>query len=227
LISEDSRVDVAFADLRAELESLIREASGVFPWHNNGVYGPHPTLTDEQLKAFEDTHRIILPPEYRGFLTHIGNGGRWPWLVQERLGRIEPDSWQEGDGWVGTLSVPFPHIIAWNDPSGEPAYDEERDGDPEYVQQIWEWKQRYFSAALINGAMPLHDLGCGRHQWLIVTGPLAGGVWFDGRGDREGLFPVLSCNGGRVGFMDWMRLRIDYALRHVRLDKARMPNHRA
>ena len=35
-----------------------------------------PTLSEEEVKAFEDKYSIELPDCYRAFLLHIGNGGR-------------------------------------------------------------------------------------------------------------------------------------------------------
>ena len=51
-----------------------------------------PCLSAAELDAFEQTHQVLLPPEYRLFLTYIGNGGPGPPAYGLRpLGTVE--SW--------------------------------------------------------------------------------------------------------------------------------------
>jgi hypothetical protein len=214
---ELAELESKLAELERELAALIREAECIPGF--GGRYGPHPPLSAAQLKEFEDAHSVVLPAEYREFLTRVGNGGRWPWLVQEPFGGLGPDPWGSWDIRPCAISVPFPHIGGWNDPSGEPVYRDELHGDPEFERQEREWKERYFSSALLSGAIPLHDSGCGRYSWLVVTGLFAGGVWFDCRADRLGIYPITDHDGRYVRFLDWMLLRVDYARRQMRREK--------
>ncbi|MCU7667362.1 SMI1/KNR4 family protein [Bacillus thuringiensis] len=39
----------------------------------------NPVLTEEEIKDFEDTHKVTLPEEYREFLKFVGNGGPGPY----------------------------------------------------------------------------------------------------------------------------------------------------
>ncbi|VTT99469.1 Cell wall assembly and cell proliferation coordinating protein OS=Rhodopirellula maiorica SM1 GN=RMSM_00541 PE=4 SV=1 [Gemmataceae bacterium] len=206
-------------ELVAELASLIREAEGV-PGYS-GRFGARPRVSRKGLTQFEASHGVVLPVEYREFLLRVGNGGRWPHLVQEGFGGLETPPWKSWDFRPGAISEPFPHTHGWNDPSGEPAYRDELDGDPAFERRDLDWKRRYFSKALLSGAIPLNDNGCGRCSWLVVIGPLAGTVWYDCRVDRLGIYPITDSNGMWVRFTGWMLLRVDYARRWLRRERNR------
>jgi hypothetical protein len=60
-------------------------------------YSFGPALAPARVKAFESAHRVNLPPDYRCFLTTIGNGGAGPYYGLEPLGTFDRD-----------LSRPFP-----------------------------------------------------------------------------------------------------------------------
>jgi hypothetical protein len=210
-------MEATITELESELTALIREADGMPEYR--GPFGPNPSLPERDLKEFESRHGVVLPAEYREFLLQFGNGGRWPWLLQKPFGGVEPKPWQSWDIRPAAVSEPFPHTHGWNDPSGEPVYRDELDGDPEFERLEREWQSRYFNKSLLNGAIPLHDNGCARYTWLVVTGPLAGGVWFDCRVDRLGIYPITNCDGIWVRFLDWMLLHVDYARRWVRRER--------
>lgn len=209
--------EVQFAELRDALTALVAAADGVRPWCDSGPFGPHSPIDQHELTAFEAEHRVRLPDEYREFLIRVGDGGRWPGVVQERFGWVGDTPWRQGDGWVGPLSATFTIYGAWNDQSGRPAVDQEREGDAEYERQHEEWMGRHFDPSRLAGAMPLHDYGCNQYAWLVVTGPQAGGVYYDGRGNDEGIFPFLCPDGARrMRFLDWFRSRVASATRRLR-----------
>ena len=102
-----ARMEAEYAAIRDGLRRL-REA-GPLPQ----VFGSqahrfrlHPPLPEVEVAAFEARHRVSLPAEYRGFLTHVGNGGAGPYYGQFPLGTagdsgVDPDPWAGGD-WSGT-----------------------------------------------------------------------------------------------------------------------------
>jgi hypothetical protein len=184
----------------------------------------HPPLAEAAVRQFEDRHGIQLPPDYRGFLIHIGNGGAGPAYGLFKLGEMDDslgqEQWQQGDGFVGVLSKPFPHRAAWNDRTGEPAYDDTREDDPEwedeYQEQMDAWEKLYWNPANVNGAIPICHLGCAIRQWLIVSGPESGNVWHDDRVDLGGLKPVHQKGRDRVTFGQWYTDWLDDALQQLR-----------
>lgn len=191
---------------------------------NAHKFRAHPPLTEEVVREFEVAHRITLPAEYRGFLLHVGNGGAGPYYGLFKLGEMDDGfghaAWKENDGFVGVPSEPFPHTEPWNDFSEEPEFDESREGDKEYEadydtrRSVWERKV-YWSPANVNGAIPICHLGCAQRQWLVVTGPEAGNVWFDLRVDKAGLYPLSDDEADRVSFLRWYRSWLDDALRKL------------
>lgn len=186
----------------------------------------YPPLSEETVREFEIQYRISLPPEYRGFLIHVGNGGAGPAYGLFKLGEMddgfEHKLWNENDGFIGVLSQPFPHTGPWNDLSEEPVYDESRENDPEwedeYCRQVDRWEERvYWNTANVNGAIPICHLGCALRQWLVVTGSEAGNVWDDKRVERHGLKPLRRPGHQRVTFLQWYRSWLDDALRQLKL----------
>lgn len=218
-------MEVDFAAIRDGLRQL-RESTAPLKVFGSQAHGfrTFPTLSEKAVCRFEARHRVALPPEYRGFLIHVGNGGAGPAYGLFRLGEMddgfEHKPWTENGGFVGVLSLPFPHTDPWNDLSEEPVYDESREDDPEYEdeyqEQVDAWeKQVYWNTAHVNGAFPICHLGCALRQWLVVTGPEAGNVWDDCRVDLGGLKPVQQSGRQRVTFLQWYRTWLDDALRQL------------
>ncbi len=104
--------------------------------------------SEDEIAGFERNHGVELPREYRRFLREVGNGGAGPYYGVLPLG--EPSA----DDAMGELRLPFPHVSAWNDP---PASNSQDDDD------------RYFDAALVNGAIPIAHQGCGYIDLLVIA----------------------------------------------------------
>jgi len=142
-----------------------------------------PCLPAAELDAFEQKHRVLLPPEYRLFLTYIGNGGAGPPAHGLRpLGTVESwwsaeqlAAWQHGRA----LGQPFPFEQPWR------WEDEESSPDPARL------------AAVYHGSLYLGTDGCGLDWALIVTGPQRGYVW---QLSEEGIVP---CRPART-FWQWV-----------------------
>ena len=183
----------------------------------------NPPLDEATVAAFESSHGICLPEDYRGFLLYVGNGGAGPAHGVFKLGEMDDahdhKPWKAGDGFVGDLSKPFPHTTPWNDLAGKPEMDEGVELDEAQVDvfmarlDAWE-EQRYWHSRHVNGAIPICHMGCALRQWLVVTGPEAGHVWNDYRVDENGLTPV-EIDGGRASFLSWYRAWLDDALSRV------------
>ncbi|HLK54984.1 MAG TPA: SMI1/KNR4 family protein [Chthonomonadaceae bacterium] len=144
-------------------------------------------LTENELVAFEQTHRIGLPDDYRLFLKEAGNGGR----------RRDSNLFMGNTGagpYYGLLPLeeaacdcdlaqPFPFTT-----STEALLEEEIDKlrDPEKYPGM-------------PGALALCHQGSGIFCWLVANGPTYGTIW-EG---RENCYPT------GLSFWTWYRQWID------------------
>jgi hypothetical protein len=129
------------------------------------------------IEGFEAEYAIRLPPDYREFLTIIGNGGAGPYYGLYSLEQAVSDEPHHKSRMC--LAEPFPLTEAFNPYSEETSDDE------------------IFDDRYICGTVVLAHQGCGYYDRLVVTGPQFGQVWSDGRVSDQGLVP---CN---LDFYKW------------------------
>ena len=105
----------------------------------------------------------------------------------------------DGGRDVIDLTAEFPFTDAWDD-------DEVHDAVEEQAPDLEDRLDRYFSTSWVRGTLPLLDLGCGDLLILVLNGPERGNVWFDGRANWSGIFP-LTHDGPqrrtRLGFLEF------------------------
>ncbi|MFF7966197.1 SMI1/KNR4 family protein [Streptomyces sp. NPDC007903] len=121
-----------------------------------------PPLPEPEIRAFETTHGIGLPPEYRSFVAEVGDGPAGP--AHGLLPLITPcpeadDDWAVDDEWArdrlpGHLASPFPLT--------KPA--------PGRLGAI--------ADTLTRGTLLLAEEGCGMYFRLVLNGPHTGEIWF-------------------------------------------------
>lgn len=202
--------------IREALRKLARSQPPVF-----GANGHHFRLNrpipERDVAEFEGRCRVILPSDYRHFITRIGNGGAGPYYGFFPLGYMDGvgdlEQWQEGAGLLGILSRPFPLTDAWNDLSGMPSEELRKTNEEEYERQLQAFEHAYFDSSRVDGAIPLCHQGCALRIWLVVAGPEAGYLWDDGRASDAGLAPVKLKDGSRATFSSWYREWLEEALR--------------
>jgi hypothetical protein len=194
------------ARIASNLASLRISKSSVFGADSHGFH-LCPPLSDREVTEFELRHRITLPADYRQFICHVGNGGAGPFYGVFPLGRMDDNfdlqDWQEEDGLVGVLSEPFPLSEEWNDLTAMPDAEQADTDELEYEKQIEAFDQRYWSASLVNGAIPICHEGCAIRIWLVVSGPQSGNLWEDRRSELKGLMPLRLIDGSRATFETW------------------------
>jgi hypothetical protein len=164
-------------------------------------------LPEAEATAFEQKHKVRLPPDYRQFITGVGNGGAGPFYGIFPLGEMDNNSglrpWQEDDGFVGILSEPFSHNTDWNDLTGMPTDDLAERSESDYDEQMDMFDKSYWRSSLFNGAIPICHEGCALRVWLVVSGPEAGRVWEDRRSEYEGINRITLANGSPATFAGW------------------------
>lgn len=172
-------------------------------------YEMNPVLSERELRKLEEKYSFTVPPDYRRFLTNVGNGGAGPYYGILPLGKNDDGtSWEEGG--VGNLSLPFQHTEAWNlpptfwaempGPGGEVTEEEEDELWEAFDQKL---ADEYWNLAVMQGAIPICHQGCALLDWLVVTGPLAGNIWRDMRADYKGIEPLKNSDGTPMSFSDW------------------------
>jgi hypothetical protein len=203
-------MDEVFGAIWADLHRLQFKFMPIDRWDLAGQghkYQLNPPLTEEQVGRFEAENGIVLPHDYRAFLTKLGNGGVGPGYGLEMLGHTMGGvPWSELPGMVGELAVPFPYTADWN----EVPIDGSRPVEDQYRQQDEYWSSRH-----VTGAIPICEHGCNLRECLIVTGPERGNIWFDDRADWNGLYPDKRTDRERLTFLQWYRLWLDDCLNKV------------
>lgn len=142
-------------------------------------YEFEPRLPESELRVWEREHGIELPPEYRAFLSELGNGGAGPFYGVFPLGMWD-GSGGPLESWVdaaGDLRAPFPHREAWNLPPSRLERPEDFESDEE--EDAWNeaLDAEYYARSLLNGAFWICHHGCALRTALVVTGPERGNVW--------------------------------------------------
>lgn len=191
---------------RAAISRLRGLQPNVFGSDGHG-FQMNPVLSESEAAAFERDHKIVLPSDYRQFVTEVGNGGAGPFYGVFPLGFMDHNfdqrPWQENDGFVGALSEPFQFQQEWNDLSGNPEADLMKGDETEYQRQIEQFEGKYWSCELMNGALPICHEGCALRIWLVVTGKQAGKLWEDRRSEYKGVRPVPLAGGSTATFSEW------------------------
>ncbi len=148
-------------------------------------YALAPRLPEAEIRAFEKTHGIALPGEYRSFVAVVGDGPAGPGhgLMPLTVPRPETDEeWAVDDAWAedrlpGRLAAPFPLAEPLPGRLGAPV------------------------DALTRGTLMLAEQGCGGFDRLVLNGPYAGEVWQIDP-DWGGFVPVSP--GFRAWYTDWL-----------------------
>jgi hypothetical protein len=146
----------------------------------------NPPLTEREVVQFEQLHGVMLPGEYRLFLTRLGNGGVGPpahGLLP--LGRPASDMRAEERAlWTDLphIQKPFPFTKCWVWEDGE----ESEEGSQEQVP---------------HGSLLLGNDGCGMYWHLIVNGQERGIPWML---CGEGIQPVSPRRGFLQWYEDWL-----------------------
>ena len=174
--------DAVVAALRARAVETARRL-GWEPTERSLLSAP---LDSGFVEAFEASHQVRLPEDYRAFLLQVGDGGDGPGLYMRPLGAPFDDSapWEEGTVHRAPgepnelLHQPFSHT------------------QPVHLPADATW------ADTTAGALLLFDHGCALWDMLVVTGPERGHIWLDRLADDEGLRPATHGGAQRVGFAE-------------------------
>ncbi|WP_330290418.1 SMI1/KNR4 family protein [Streptomyces sp. NBC_00576] len=170
-----------------------------------GVVLP-PVLSETQVCQAEEQFGVVFPDDYRQYLLRVSAGGR------VRTLRVDQSGWRwDGDRSEdrANLHVPFPDHETALAASEDIWLMEPQEGDyasaAAYQADHDAWRETADAAeyARTSGAVSLCDDGCGFYTLLVVSGPMRGAMWFDGRATCDRLNPLLNDDGQPATFGEW------------------------
>jgi hypothetical protein len=159
-----------------------------------------PTAAETDVATFEALIGVALPPDYRTFVTQLGDGGAGPYygMLPLRPGADPKNDfgfeWEPYDEPRPRLSRPFQFTQAWDPP----------DDDDEWDRAVPPGCNVY------DGLVVVADQGCNYWSHLVVNGPGAGQIWGDYTCVGEALCPEAESFG--AWYQDWLEVSLREAL---------------
>jgi hypothetical protein len=202
---------VSFSDEVLRKIALLRSMDAAFELFGASThrYQFNTPLKPAEVAAFEASHALSLPEDYRDFILNVGNGGAGPCYGIYPLrpeGNIHPGM---ANPSRIDLSVPFRWAEPWN---------------VEWLAQIdWDAGERpddcrleeYLDVRHIAGTLCICHEGCGDFWLLVLKGNERGHLWMDGRGNFSGIFPESDAHGARLTFSQWYLNWLDDCLQRT------------
>ncbi|MBO4256338.1 SMI1/KNR4 family protein [Streptomyces griseorubiginosus] len=153
---------------------------------------------------------VSLPEEYRTYLREVSAGG-----ALFRLERTEHGWWWAGndEGRRELLAIPFPPPDSYVESDDELMAREpqaeafEDDAAYRTAWRAWADEADRLEDLKTAGAIVIQEHGCGFATLLVLTGSLAGTVWWDGRAtcDRIVRLSLDHVTGARpIRFSEWL-----------------------
>ncbi|MFA3843638.1 SMI1/KNR4 family protein [Streptomyces aureus] len=171
---------------------------------------PRP-LTEAEVAEAEAQLGVGFPREYRRYLLRVSAGG-----AVAQLEKSENGWWWAGNSTMrrDLLCLPFPHPESYEDADDElylrlpqaenyPNEDAFSEAMSAWNAECWELDERKTA-----GSVVAKEHGCGFATLLVITGPLNGTLWWDGRATCDLIVPLsLDHSGGArpVTFGEWLR----------------------
>jgi HEAT repeat protein len=152
-------------------------------------------LSEVEIQAFETSHNIRLPDDYRTFLAYAGNGGAGPYY-----GIFPLDKWDDFADWVidekpdNFLSLSCPLHSKMN------------------LAEDWEELLAKDEATPYRGTLSLGSQGCTYAMQLIVSGTAIGQVVYV---DADGQVPYIV---REPDFLAWYERWLDELLQGYKTD---------
>ena len=181
--SKDTTIEGRIERIRLKLSEAARRGRSPFGSAKHG-FRLAPAAGEPDVSLLESSCGVTLPPEYRAFITRVGDGGAGPAYGLLPLRRAM--DYDVGSSDPGRLRAPFP----WTE-----FYDALDLHDPVTLDGLPR-----------PGSLTVCDEGCYHRHFIVVTGPARGQMWIDSTTSDGGFIPL------RVGFLDWYERWLDDAL---------------
>ncbi|MEV5572211.1 SMI1/KNR4 family protein [Spirillospora sp. NPDC052269] len=149
-------------------------------------------MTEAEVAEAEHELGVPFPPEYRHYLLNVSAGG-----AVELLHRTpEGWRWKWQDVWGEQLRAPFPHPDSWAEyeddlwqrlPQREDFPDQESFAA---AMEPWDQELKDFEERQLAGTFIARSHGCTFNTRMVVSGPLAGTMWWEDLGCCEEIVPL-------------------------------------
>jgi HEAT repeat protein len=160
---------------------------------DNHCFRLNDRLGEADLEAFEQTHRIRLPSDYRAFLQHGGNGGAGPYY-----GIYPLDKCNDLADWV-MEERPDDFLVR-----ACPLHPD--------LKPTEDWAEQFGDASPYQGTLSLGTRGCTYMMQLVLTGPYSGRVVY---ADADGHPPYMI---REPDFLSWYERWLDELLGGYKMD---------
>jgi len=128
-----------------------------------------PPLLESEAVAFEERYGILLPPEYRIFVTSVGSSGAGPYYGLLSLAKAT-------DHLNCDDEAAYKRMLGAISPLSDRVY---RDG---WLVEVGgeNWKEKRYASESwdpFQGTMAICDQGCTYYTVLVLSGPYCGTIW--------------------------------------------------
>jgi protein involved in ribonucleotide reduction len=149
------------------------------------------TVSEKEVRKFEEEFQIELPKDYVEFITEIGNGGAGPGNGLFPLDKCNCELENPNRDF---LKTPFPHTKEWN---------MENPFEPDN-EEYHAFNESYYAGKFVSGAIRISHYGCGIMYMLVVSGQEKGHIWVDDRCSEYGIYPAVESLSFEKWYMDWL-----------------------
>lgn len=184
-------------NMQEQLKRIKEKVPQIQEYYHHDIF--EPPLSEAEVIAYENTHNIKLPEDYRMFITTIARAGEKPFYGLYDLIKPKPDY-----EITSIPEKPFPYTI----------------DSPLFIYQIddetYDRLMEEENDEICRGYLVLSQEGCGMTNILIVNSEdeaTYGTMWFFDLSNDFGIAPIF--NPGTkdpMHFLDWIEYWIDFTL---------------
>ncbi len=133
-------------------------------------------LPESEVASFEERYGVLLPPEYRKFITSVGSSGAGPYYGLLPLA-------QATDHLDCDNEAMCKHKLGAEFPLSDKVYQPDWEiGQDDWLVEVGgvNWKERKYGAEAwdpFQGTMAICDQGCTYYAVLVLNGPQRGAIW--------------------------------------------------
>ncbi len=195
--------------IRRKLSTLgsydIEECAGLDLGIGKHRFRLEPPLPEAEVAAFEGRYDILLPAEYRDFITSVGSSGAGPYYGILPLAQVTDHLDCDDEA---TCKKKLGAVFPLSDKTYQPDW---KLGQDDWLVEVGgiDWKKRKYGAEAwdpFQGTIAICDQGCSYYAVLVLNGPQRGAIW----NIEQHLSPPVKAP--YAGFLDYYEGWVDRML---------------